>query len=47
MTICNRCGNDFENFFNGMHWCPFCGKQFIFDENILKEKKKSKKKEED
>ena len=48
MTHCNRCGNDFENYFNGVHWCTFCGKQFLFDENMLKqheeEMKKGKKK---
>jgi len=45
MTRCNRCGNEFDNFVNGMHWCPQCGKQFAFDENLLKkEEKKSKKK---
>ena len=26
MTECNRCGEDFENFFNGYNWCPNCGK---------------------
>lgn len=36
MTHCNRCGTEFDNYFNGKHWCPNCGKQFMFDENILK-----------
>lgn len=47
MTRCNRCGNEFENFFNGIHWCTVCGKQFMFDENVLKEESKKSKKEED
>ncbi len=38
MTHCNRCRNDFDNFFNGRHWCPYCGKMFLFDENLLKKK---------
>lgn len=45
MTRCNRCGGEFDNFFNGMHWCTVCGKQFMFDENILKEKDKKLKKD--
>jgi len=36
MTLCNKCGNEFDNLFNGKHWCTICGKQFIFDENELK-----------
>jgi len=28
-----------------VYWCTFCGKQFAFDENMLKEEKKSKKKD--
>jgi len=49
MTRCNRCGNDFDNFFNGTHWCTVCGKQFMFDENALKKEEyaKNKKTEED
>ncbi len=33
MTDCNRCGEEFENFFNGYHWCPACGKVFQYDMN--------------
>lgn len=40
MTHCNRCGSDFDNQFNGVHWCPSCGKQFMFDENALKKDSK-------
>ena len=43
MTHCNRCGNDFENLFNGIYWCVYCGKQFAFDENLLKKEKQNKK----
>lgn len=43
MTLCNRCGNDFENYFNGVYWCVYCGKQFLIDENLLKQLEKSKK----
>ncbi|MBS3095741.1 hypothetical protein J4231_03610 [Candidatus Woesearchaeota archaeon] len=50
MTKCNRCGNEFENFFHGAYWCTYCGKQFMFDENRMKkdnavkeEDKKNKK----
>ncbi len=42
MTHCNRCGNDFNNIFRGVHWCPYCGKQFVFDENLLKEENEKK-----
>lgn len=42
MTHCNRCGTEFDNFFNGVHWCVNCGKQFAFDMNLLKEDKKEK-----
>ena len=45
MTICNRCGNEFNNIFNDVHWCTVCGKQFMFDENVLKEENKKSKKE--
>jgi len=38
MTLCNRCGNNFDNFFNNTHWCTICGKQFMFDLNELKKK---------
>ena len=31
MTECNRCGEDFENFFNGYNWCPNCGKVFVYN----------------
>jgi len=47
MTKCNRCGNEFENYFNGMHWCTFCGKQFLFDENQIKEMQKEEAKKSD
>jgi len=40
MTHCNRCGTEFDNFFNGVNWCPVCGKQFMFDMNALKESEK-------
>lgn len=43
MTLCNRCGNDFENYFNGVYWCVYCGKQFLIDENLLKQLEKSGK----
>jgi rRNA maturation endonuclease Nob1 len=42
MTHCNRCGRNFDNFFNGVHWCPYCGKQFMIDENLLKKKEEEK-----
>ncbi|MBS3117715.1 hypothetical protein J4430_02445 [Candidatus Woesearchaeota archaeon] len=42
MTKCNRCGNNFDNFFNGFHWCIYCGKQFMFDANQLREQQESK-----
>lgn len=42
MTKCNRCGNDFDNYFHGAYWCVYCGKQFLFDENKIK-KEESKK----
>ncbi len=42
MTKCNRCGNDFNNFFNGMHWCIYCGKQFSYDDNLFEEQKNKK-----
>jgi transposase len=35
MTSCNRCGEDFSNFFQGSHWCPDCGKIFQFDANKI------------
>ncbi|MFH1637669.1 MAG: hypothetical protein ABIB71_04575 [Candidatus Woesearchaeota archaeon] len=41
MTLCNRCSTEFENYFNGMHWCPSCGKQFMIDENAFNEEKDS------
>lgn len=44
MTHCNRCGNEFDNFFGGVNWCPFCGKMFSYDENMLNEKSEKKKK---
>ncbi len=44
MTLCNRCGTEFENYFNGMHWCPSCGKQFLLDENLLKTSNEPKSK---
>ncbi len=44
MTHCNKCNSDFDNFFNGVNWCPICGKQFMFDENTLKEEAKGYKK---
>jgi len=44
MTKCNRCGNHFDNFFNGVHWCVYCGKQFLFDENLLKKQEEERKK---
>ncbi len=40
MTLCNRCGNEFHNSINGVHWCTVCGKQFMFDENKVKEEEK-------
>lgn len=40
MAHCNRCDKDFENYYNGVHWCPYCGKQFMIDENELKKLKK-------
>jgi|ETNmetMinimDraft_2_1059921.scaffolds.fasta_scaffold121905_1 hypothetical protein len=43
MVHCNRCGNEFDNFFNGVNWCVYCGKIFAFDENLLKEKKQKGK----
>ncbi len=43
MTLCNRCGNEFNNFFNGVHWCIHCGKQFMFDENLIAKKKEELK----
>ena len=42
MTKCNRCGSEFDNYFNGVHWCIFCGKQFAIDENIFKKEKTKK-----
>ena len=42
MTQCNRCGSEFDNFFNGVYWCTYCGKQFLFDENLVKNADKSK-----
>lgn len=44
MTHCNRCGNEFDNFFNGAYWCVYCGKQFAFDENLLNQKEDKEKK---
>lgn len=44
MTHCNRCNSEFDNYFNGMHWCPACGKQFAFDENVMKEEAKGYRK---
>lgn len=44
MTQCNRCKGEFDNFFNGRHWCPNCGMMFSFDENALKEEPKKKEK---
>ncbi|RME54504.1 transposase [Candidatus Woesearchaeota archaeon] len=41
MTHCNRCGEDFDNFFNGVHWCTNCGKQFAIDINMLKKETES------
>jgi len=43
MTICNRCGNEFDNCFNGVHWCIYCGKQFALDTNQFKKKNMNKK----
>ena len=43
MTKCNRCGNEFDNFFQGAYWCVYCGKQFLFDENLMKKQEESKK----
>ena len=40
MTNCNRCGENFDNHFNGYHWCPNCGKVFQFDINDKDNKKK-------
>ncbi|MEA3379164.1 MAG: hypothetical protein U9Q69_06050 [Nanoarchaeota archaeon] len=34
MTHCNRCDTEFNNYFNNIHWCPNCGKQFVIDENL-------------
>ncbi|MBI2667407.1 hypothetical protein HYX17_01400 [Candidatus Woesearchaeota archaeon] len=45
MTHCNRCGNEFDNFFNGVYWCVYCGRQFAFDENTLNQKQDKKGKE--
>jgi len=39
MAICNRCGENFDNLFNGLHWCTNCGKQFAFDINEEETKK--------
>ena len=39
MTQCNRCGTEFDNWFNGYHWCPDCGKVFVYDENCTKKQK--------
>lgn len=44
MTHCNRCGNEFDNYFNAVYWCTYCGKQFLIDENLLRKEEKSKKK---
>lgn len=44
MTKCNRCGNEFDNYFNGIYWCVYCGKQFVFDDNRLRKAKKETKK---
>ncbi|MEK6816190.1 MAG: hypothetical protein AABY09_01130 [Nanoarchaeota archaeon] len=44
MTHCNRCGIEFDNFFNGVNWCVNCGKQFMFDENELKRQEEERKK---
>ena len=40
MTLCNRCGAEFDNYFRGYHWCPSCGKVFMYDENVISEKEK-------
>jgi len=26
MTLCERCGEEFENYYLGYNWCPGCGK---------------------
>ena len=44
MTKCNRCGNEFDNFFHGVYWCVYCGKQFLFDENLMKKEQEKEKK---
>mgnify|MGYP001611751340 CR=1 FL=1 len=38
MAKCNRCGNEFDNWFQGTHWCVHCGMQFITESNKPKEK---------
>ncbi|MFH1332427.1 MAG: hypothetical protein ABIH63_04055 [archaeon] len=44
MTHCNRCGNQFDNYFNGIYWCVYCGKQFLIDENLIRKNKAKEKK---
>jgi len=44
MTLCNRCGNEFDNYFNNAYWCVYCGKQFLIDENLLRKEEKIKEK---
>jgi len=39
MAKCERCEEDFNNFFNGYHWCPSCGLAFRFEKCELKDPK--------
>jgi predicted nucleic acid-binding Zn-ribbon protein len=37
MTRCNRCGEEFDNYFRGLNWCVSCGKLFMYDDNMTYE----------